>query len=204
MVGDVELARLLGGRSASRMIASITGWKPRWPNITAPSMSSSDSSSASDSTISTASAVPATIRSSFDSAISSICGLRTKAPLIRPTRAPPIGPMKGTPERVSAAEAATMATMSGSFSRSWRENGGDDLGLVAEALGEERADRAVDQARDERLVLARPAFALEVAAGDLARGEGLFLVVDGEREEVDARLLACRAATTVASTVVSP
>ena len=68
------------------------------------------------------------------------------------------------------------------------EDGGDDLGLVAEALDEERADRAVDQPRDERLVLARPAFALEVAAGDLARGEGLFLVVDGEREEVDAGL----------------
>jgi hypothetical protein len=30
----------------------------------------------------------------------------------------PIGPMKGTPESVSAAEAATMPTMSGSFSRS--------------------------------------------------------------------------------------
>ena len=69
-----------------------------------------------------------------------------------------------------------------------REDGGDDLGLAAEALDEERADRAVDQARDERLVLGRPAFALEVAAGDLAGGEGLFLVVDGEREEVDAGL----------------
>ena len=41
------------------MIASITGWKCRWPNITAPSMISSDSSLASDSTIITASWVPA-------------------------------------------------------------------------------------------------------------------------------------------------
>src|SRR5256885_1065723 len=39
------------------MIALITGWKWRWPNITAPSMTSSLSSLASDSTISTASAV---------------------------------------------------------------------------------------------------------------------------------------------------
>ena len=85
-----------------------------------------------------------------------------------------------------------------------REHGRDDLRLAAEALDEERADRAVDQPRDERLVLARPAFALEIAARDLAGGEGLFLVVDGEREEVDARLLASLAATTVASTVVSP
>ena len=37
---------------------------------------------------------------------------------MRPTRAPPMGPMKGAPESVNAAEAATMATMSGSFSRS--------------------------------------------------------------------------------------
>ena len=68
------------------------------------------------------------------------------------------------------------------------EDGGDDLGLAAEALGEERADRAVDEARGQRLLLARPALALEEAAGDLARGEGLLLVVHGEREEVDARL----------------
>ena len=45
----------LAAFSASWMIASITGWKCRWPNITAPSMISSGSSLASDSTISTAS-----------------------------------------------------------------------------------------------------------------------------------------------------
>ena len=64
----------------------------------------------------------------------------------------------------------------------------DDLGLVAEAGREERADRAVDEAGGQHLLLGRPAFALEKAAGDLAGGEGLFLVVDGEREEVDPRL----------------
>ena len=37
------------------MIASMTGWKPLWPNMTAPSMTSSLSSLASDSTIRTAS-----------------------------------------------------------------------------------------------------------------------------------------------------
>ena len=99
-------------------MASITGWKCRWPNITAPSMMSSDSSLASDSTISTASCVPATTRSSWLSDISSICGLSTYSLLMKPTRAPPTGPMNGAPESVSAAEAATIATMSGSFSRS--------------------------------------------------------------------------------------
>ena len=71
------------------------------------------------------------------------------------------------------------------------EHGGDHLRLVAEALDEERADRAVDQARDQRLALGRAAFALEIAARDLAGGIGLFLVVDGQREEVDPGL--CRA-----------
>ena len=50
-----------------------------------------------------------------------------------------------------------------------REHGGDDLRLAAEALREQRADRAVDQARGEDLLLGRAAFALEEAAGNLAR-----------------------------------
>jgi hypothetical protein len=45
-------------------------------------------------------------------------GLRIYSPSLKPTRAPPIGPMNGTPEMVSAAEAAIIATMSGSFSPS--------------------------------------------------------------------------------------
>ena len=105
--------------SARLMIASITGWMWRWPNMTAPSMISSVSSAASNSTISTASCVPATTRSSLLSFISSIVGLRTYSlSAEKPTRAPPIGPMNGAPESVSAAEAATIATMSGSFSMS--------------------------------------------------------------------------------------
>ena len=39
------------------------------------------------------------------------------------------------PEIVSAAEAPTIATMSGSFSRSWARTVLDHLRLVAEALG---------------------------------------------------------------------
>ena len=100
------------------MIALMTGWKWRWPNITAPSMISSLSSLASDSTISTASPVPATTSSSWVSAISSSVGLSTYSSFMKPTRAAPIGPLKGTPDSVSAAEAATIATTSGSFSMS--------------------------------------------------------------------------------------
>src|SRR5262249_32621224 len=49
-------------------------------------------------------------------------------------------------------------------------------------------DRTVDQAGDQRLLLGRSAFALEIAARDAARRVGLFLVVAGERQEIDARL----------------
>ncbi len=67
-------------------------------------------------------------------------------------------------------------------------DGDDDLGVVLVTGREERADRAVDQAGNQRFLLARTAFALEVAARDLAGGIGLFLVVDGEREEIEAGL----------------
>ena len=67
-----------------------------------------------------------------------------------------------------------------------RQYGDDDLGLVAPAVGEQRTDRAVDQAGNQRLFFGRSAFALEVAAGNTARGVGLLLIVDGERKEIDA------------------
>src|SRR5690606_5459548 len=70
-----------------------------------------------------------------------------------------------------------------------RQDGDDDLRVAAIAGGEKRPDGTVDEARDEGFLLARAPLALEKAAGNLAGGEGLFLVVDGEREEVDARLL---------------
>src|SRR5690606_30163865 len=46
----------------------------------------------------------------------------------------------------------------------------------------------IDKARRQRLLFARTAFTLEEAAGDLAGCEGLFLVVDGQREEIETRL----------------
>ena len=168
------------------MIASITGWKWRWPNITAPSMTSSFSSLASDSTISTASAVPATTRSSWLSAISSSVGLSTYSLLMKPTRAAPIGPMNGAPDSVERGRGGDQRQDVGIVLEIVRQRGDDHLGLVAPAIGEQRTDRAVDQARDQRLLLGRTAFALEVAARNAAGGVIFLLVVDGERQEVDA------------------
>ena len=67
----------------------------------------------------------------------------------------------------------------------------DDLGFVLEALGEQRPDGPVDEARGQGFLFAGTPFAFEEAARDLARGECLLLVIDGEREKVetDARLL---------------
>jgi len=56
----------LAAFSASSQIALMATCICSWPNTTAPSMTDSGSICASDSTISTASAVPATTRSSFD------------------------------------------------------------------------------------------------------------------------------------------
>ena len=62
----------------------------------------------------------------------------------------------------------------------------DHLGFVAPTGGEQRSHRAIDQPRDQSLFLGRTALALEIAAGNAARGVELLLVVDRERQEVDA------------------
>ena len=70
-----------------------------------------------------------------------------------------------------------------------RQHGDDDLGVAAPAVGEQRPDRAVDQARDQRLASrVGRAFALEIAAGNAAGGVVFFLVVAGQRQEIDAFL----------------
>ncbi len=60
----------------SSWIASIAFCISVWPNTTAPSITSSGSWSASDSTISTAASVPATTRLSFDVVSAVFDGLR--------------------------------------------------------------------------------------------------------------------------------
>jgi hypothetical protein len=67
-----------------------------------------------------------------------------------------------------------------------REDGDHDLHLVAQALGECRAQRPVDQPAGEDRVLGRTSLTAEERAGDPPGGIHLFLDVDGEREEVEA------------------
>ena len=172
--------------SASLMMASITGWKCRWPNITAPSITSSDSSLASDSTISTASCgagddeVELALRHLLERRVEHVFVV-DEADARRADRA-----HEGRAREGQRRRGRDHRQHVGIVLEVVRQRRHDHLGLVAPAVGEQRPDRAVDQPRDQRLFLGRAAFALEIAAGNAARGVELLLVVDGERQEVDA------------------
>ena len=62
----------------------------------------------------------------------------------------------------------------------------DDLGLAAEALGEQRPDGTIDLAAGQDLALAGTAFALDETARNASGGISVFAVVNGKREEVNA------------------
>ncbi len=62
----------------------------------------------------------------------------------------------------------------------------NDLRLVPPSGGEERPDRAVDEAAREHFLLTRFAFALEEAARNPAGRVGVLTVVDRQRQEIDA------------------
>jgi hypothetical protein len=66
-----------------------------------------------------------------------------------------------------------------------RQDGGDHVDLVAQALGERRPQRPVDQPGGEDGRLGRPALTTEEAAGDLAGGVHALLDVDGQGHEVE-------------------
>ena len=105
----------------------------------------SERMAASDSTISTALAVPATDQ--IQIALGQFGGGRVPGCTGRfqPTRAAPIGPPNGIPEMARAAEAPIMATMSGETARVHGHDGGNHLNLIDEAFREQRTDGTVDQ-----------------------------------------------------------
>ena len=67
-------------------------------------------------------------------------------------------------------------------------HGRDHLRFRHVALGKEGAAGTVDQSRGQNLVVAQLTLALEETSWDLARGIGLFDVVDGQREKRLTRL----------------
>ena len=69
-----------------------------------------------------------------------------------------------------------------------RQHGHNNLRLVPVTLDEERADRAIDQAGNQCFLFRRASLALEIAAGNTSGCKGLFLIVHGQREEIDSRL----------------
>ena len=73
-----------------------------------------------------------------------------------------------------------------------RQRDRHELRLVAPALGEQRPERAVDHAGDQRRLLPRAALALEERAGDLAGRVHPLLDVHRERHEVDVAQVARR------------
>ena len=149
-------------------------------------ISASGSSSPKPSIMTTAFSVLATIRSRSLFSSSSAVGNATSWPSTRPSRTAPIGPENGTRASTSAADAPMIDGTSGSLERSAEIGPAWIWTSSRYALGEERADRPVDQPRGEDFLGRRPTLALDEAAGKLARGIGLLAVVDGQREEVEA------------------
>ena len=94
----------------------MSGASERWPNMIASAMTDSGRILAPASTIMIASRVPETTRSSSDSASWLVVGLTTNSPSMRPTRTAATGPGNGISLIVSAADAAMVPRMSGSFS----------------------------------------------------------------------------------------
>jgi len=69
-----------------------------------------------------------------------------------------------------------------------RHHGGDNLHFIHKAFRKQRADRTVDQTAGQGFLLGRTAFTLEEATRNAASCVGLFLIVDGQREEALGRI----------------
>jgi hypothetical protein len=111
-------------------------------------------------------------------------GLKTRLRPRSPTRTAPMGPRKGMSEMVRAAEAPMMPRMSSKFSPSAESAVTTTWTSLRNPLGEEGADRPVNQACRQDGLFSGPAFPAEETAGDLpGRVQPLF-VIHGEGEEV--------------------
>ena len=89
-------------------------------------------------------------------------------------------------EMVSAADAPLMPATSGSFSVSAERTKAMTWVSHLKPSAKQRADGTVNLATGERFALTHAAFALDEAAGDASASVGVFAIVNGEREEIDA------------------
>ena len=67
-----------------------------------------------------------------------------------------------------------------------RQHERNDLGLALESLGKHGTHRPVNLPAGEHFALAHAAFALDEASGETSAGVGVFAVINGEREKIDA------------------
>jgi hypothetical protein len=128
---------------------------------------------------------PATTMSKVERSASEKLGKATHWPSMSETRTPPIGPLNGRPEiwvdalaRVDGQHVVLVVGVE-------RVDGDDDLDLVAQALDEAGAQRAVDEPAGEDGLGRWGGPRGGRRAGDLARGVHPLLDVDGQREEVE-------------------
>ena len=89
-------------------------------------------------------------------------------------------------ESVSAHDAALMPSTSGSLLESADRTKAMTWVSQLETLGKHGTHRAVDLPAGEHFALTHAAFAFDEAAGETSAGVGVFAVVNGEREEIDA------------------
>ena len=104
----------VASRSASW--AASSSFTAAWPKRSASTITASETSFAPPSTITMASREAAITTSRSHSARWASVGLAMNWPFSRPTRTPAMGPLKGTSDRWSAAEAPVSASTSVSFS----------------------------------------------------------------------------------------
>ena len=107
-----------GTKDAVLMVESEANGLTEEEMLNAFNISSSVKPFASDSTINTASLVPATTRSNLEFLSSTFDGFKTYFPSIKPTLDAPTGPKNGIPEIARAADEAMIDKISASFSLS--------------------------------------------------------------------------------------
>ncbi len=156
-----------------------------WPRSSASRMTSSDTSVAPASTMTIASRVAAMTRSSL---LSASCGHRWIDDEVAVDVSHANGadrPLKrniGDRQRGRGAVDGQHVRVILPVDRQGRD---DDLNIVAESLGKERANWPIGQARYQNRLGAGSAFSLDIAARDLTSGVHSFFVVDGQGKEID-------------------